>query len=70
MSYPTLCIDNFLENPDEIVEYSNRLNFIKAEHGRWPGLRVDLSLDPVGPFLMQKIVMEIWVGFMLIIQKN
>ena len=55
MSYPTLCIDNFLENPDEIVEYSNRLNFIKAEHGRWPGLRVDLSLDPVGPFLMQKI---------------
>ena len=50
MSYPTLCIDNFLENPDEIVEYSNRLNFIKAEHGRWPGLRVDLSLDPLAFF--------------------
>ena len=29
MIYPTYCVDNFLENPDEIVEYSNKLKFFK-----------------------------------------
>ena len=55
MIYPTYCVDNFLENPDEIVEYSNKLKFFKNNDGKWPGSRVFLNEDPVAKFLMQKI---------------
>ena len=47
MIYPTFCVDNFLENPDEIVEYSKKLKFIKNPDGRWPGARVFLNEDPI-----------------------
>jgi len=55
MNYPTICADNFLENPEEIVEYSKKLKFFKSEDGRWPGERTPLNQDPVNIFLLQKI---------------
>ena len=38
MIYPYACVDNFFINPDSVVEYSKKLNYINSD-GRWPGKR-------------------------------
>ena len=38
--YPTICIDNFYENPDEVVDFANSLEYKKGD-GAWPGKRTD-----------------------------
>ena len=41
MLYPTIQVQNFFKNPDEIVEYSKQLKFDYDSEGRWPGKRSD-----------------------------
>ena len=45
MNYPTYCIDNFLEDPDQIVEHSKQYKYTRAEDGKWPGERANLSTN-------------------------
>ncbi len=39
MLFPSMCIDEFFKNPDDIVKYANTLTYRPAESGRWPGVR-------------------------------
>jgi hypothetical protein len=39
MIYPTVCLDNFFNDPLKILEFSNSLQFYKDEEGKWPGER-------------------------------
>ncbi|QIN97321.1 hypothetical protein [Synechococcus phage S-H25] len=39
--FPITVCDNFLNSPDRIVEYANRLEFFKTPDGRWPGSRTN-----------------------------
>jgi hypothetical protein len=36
---PITIIDDFLENPDLVVDFANSLEYQKDEQGRWPGKR-------------------------------
>jgi hypothetical protein len=47
MAFPITCIDNFYQNPDEIVKFANSLEFKKTP-GIYPGLRTELlsTLNP------------------------
>jgi hypothetical protein len=39
MIYPTICLDNFFNNPLKVVEFSKTLEFFKDDKGTWPGQR-------------------------------
>lgn len=39
MIWPTLCVDNFFDNPEEIRKYALSLEYSAAEDGTWPGKR-------------------------------
>jgi hypothetical protein len=39
--FPTICIDNFYENPDEVRDFALSLNYTKCKDGKWPGERTD-----------------------------
>jgi hypothetical protein len=45
MKYPTIVVDNFFDNPNEIVEYSKTLKYYKADptirHSKWQGKRTE-----------------------------
>jgi hypothetical protein len=41
MIWPNLCVDNFFENPDKVVEFSNSLTFIKPKISNYPGKRTE-----------------------------
>ena len=57
MRWPTICIDNFLDDPDEIVKLANSFPYAKDSRGTWPGERSlahhDKELDL---FLLSKIL--------------
>ena len=36
MIWPNLCVDNFFEDPDKIVNYANSLDFFKPEAPNYP----------------------------------
>lgn len=63
MLYPTIQVQNFFKNPDEIVEYSKQLKFDYDSEGRWPGKRSDYLHKLNNPFfgyLTRKIVSLIY----------
>jgi len=37
--FPTICIDNFYENPDEVRDFALSLDYTKCENGQAPGER-------------------------------
>jgi hypothetical protein len=39
MYFPTLCSDNFFENPDKIRDFALSLEFQKSDNKAWPGKR-------------------------------
>ena len=39
MTYPVTIVDNFFEDPDEIVKLAEELKWYPPETGNWPGLR-------------------------------
>jgi len=56
MFWPTICVDNFLDNPQEIVDESKKLKFYSAEDGSWPGERTLTNDSPeLNNFLIRKI---------------
>ena len=42
MMYPTLCADNFFDEPDKVVELTHQLKYHSDAKGTWPGLRSDV----------------------------
>ena len=41
MIWPTLCVDNFFVNPEEIKKYALSLEYSFAKDGKWPGKRTE-----------------------------
>jgi len=41
MLWPTICVDNFFEEPEKIKKFSNTLKFNEDSSGSWPGERSD-----------------------------
>ena len=39
MIWPSLCVDNFFNEPNRIVEFSKTLKYRSDDRGWWPGLR-------------------------------
>ena len=39
MKWPITCVDNFFDNPDEIVKFANTCEYEKPNDGKWPGRR-------------------------------
>ena len=39
MKWPITCVDNFFDNPDEIVKFANTCEYEKSKYGAWPGRR-------------------------------
>ena len=39
MQYSTTCIDNFFDNPTEIIKIAENLTYTADSGGRWPGVR-------------------------------
>lgn len=44
--FPTLCIDNFYDDPNSVREFALQQSYDKDPEGRWPGKRTDL-LDKI-----------------------
>ena len=63
MLFPSMCIDGFFKNPDNIVKYANTLTYHSAESGKWPGVRSE-ALHKINPDLHQtvgrKLLALIW----------
>ena len=41
MNFPFICVDNFYEDPDEIVAYAKTKKYFSDPIGQWPGKRWD-----------------------------
>lgn len=39
MLWPTICVDNFFEEPEKVKQFSDTLKFNKDPLGKWPGER-------------------------------
>ena len=39
MIYPTICLDNFFNDPFKVLNFSKTLEFFKDKEGAWPGER-------------------------------
>jgi hypothetical protein len=42
MIWPTIIVDNFFDEPEKIIEYSQKLKFGPDTDGQWPGVRTGL----------------------------
>lgn len=55
MMWPTICIDNFLDNPDDVVEEAAKGKYLLDDEGRFPGKRCSNLID-LNRHLIKKIV--------------
>jgi hypothetical protein len=55
---PITILDNFLENPDEIVNFALSLNYSSDPNNRWPGQRTNVLRD-INPYFAQYIESKI-----------
>ena len=39
MTYPITIVDNFFDNPDDIVELAKSFKYYSPDTGNWPGTR-------------------------------
>jgi hypothetical protein len=39
--WPTICVDNFFDDPDKVFKFANSLKYSSDSEGRWPGERSD-----------------------------
>jgi len=37
--FPTICVDNFYDDPDKVRNFALSQNFYHTEDGKWPGMR-------------------------------
>jgi len=58
VQYPSLCVDNFYNDPDSIVEFALSCNFSVDTDGRWPGQRT-ASLNHVNQRFFHDFVVKI-----------
>lgn len=42
MLWPTICVDDFFNDPLSVVNFANSLDFKKDPEGKWPGERTEL----------------------------
>jgi hypothetical protein len=42
MLWPTICIDNFFNNPEQVIKFSKTLKYEKSHDGKWPGERSNM----------------------------
>jgi|TARA_R100000656_G_C3929261_1_gene124475 hypothetical protein len=49
MLFPTYVVDNFFEDPDEVINLASTLKYKSDPEGRWPGKRSDnlFNIEPV-----------------------
>lgn len=45
MYFPTLCVDNFFENPEEVRKFALSLEYFPAPDGAYPGKRTETLYD-------------------------
>lgn len=57
MLWPTLCIDNFFQNPDAVIAYAKKLKYQKTD-GHWPGERSE-PLHVIDPTFFHKVTNKI-----------
>ena len=55
---PITIIDNFLENPNEVVEFASTLEYLPHPEGKWPGKRTT-NLDKINPSFKKYIESKI-----------
>lgn len=53
LRYPSLCIENFYNDPDKIREFALKQDYYEATDGRWPGRRTN-SLNHIDPDFFTK----------------
>ena len=58
MKWPITCVDNFFDNPDEIVEFANSCKYKKSQDGSWPGERTE-PLHIINVDFFKKLTMKI-----------
>lgn len=39
--WPTICVDNFFNDPDKVFKFANSLKYTPSSEGSWPGERSD-----------------------------
>ena len=50
MLFPSMCIDNFFQNSDEVVSYAKQCKYYPSQTGAWPGKRTE-GLHLISPGL-------------------
>jgi hypothetical protein len=58
MIWPSICVDNFFEDPVKIKKYAYSLKYKENEEGRWPGLRTE-PLHTINIKFFNKVVNKI-----------
>ena len=60
MYFPTICVDNFFNDPDSIRNFALSLDYQKSPNGHWPGLR-SKPLDQICPEYFQKFCEKLFL---------
>lgn len=60
MYFPTLCVDNFFNNPDEVRKFALSLEYTPSETGKWPGKRTH-SLDQISQNYFQNFCEKLFL---------
>ena len=53
--FPTIIVDDFFDDPDEVRKFALSLDYYKDEENRWPGLRTK-SLHEISPGFYNKTI--------------
>jgi hypothetical protein len=59
MRWPTICIDNFLNDPDSVVTEALKGSYHKDERGSWPGKRCVDKKD-LSTYLIKRILIALF----------
>lgn len=60
--FPTVCVDNFLSNAEEVLKIANTLEYRKSALGVWPGERTE-SLHIHSPAIFASILSDVFSLF-------
>lgn len=62
MNYPSLCADDFYDDPDQIFEYAKTLEYREDPAGSWPGMRSP-SIESINPDLHELLIRKVFSYF-------
>lgn len=60
--FPTICVDNFLDNVEEVLELANSLDYHPSTLGKWPGKRTE-SINLYSEKLFNYILSDVFRSF-------